>query len=447
MILQGDCLQVLQTLPENSVHTVVTSPPYWSLRDYGVPPSVWGGDPVCAHVWESAGSKEGFTGKSRWAHADKTGRADEGISRETMPEAWDQIEQGKFCASCGAWLGALGLEPSPDLFVAHLVAVFREVRRVLRKDGTAWVNMGDSYNAQPGQRKTTDKVGAKQLTNAGSNSVGSRSTPWLKAKDLVGVPWMLAFALRADGWYLRSDIIWSKPNPMPESTRDRPTKAHEYVFLLAKSKTYYYNADAIREPFAESTLREFETPYEGLGVKDYAAAGVQNPSDLKRRIIDKQRGHSRRHAGFDDRWDARVKQAYEAGERTNPDQRDGGLSEISERGHGANKRSVWTIATQPTPEAHFATFPEDLVEPCIRAGCPDDGTVLDPFAGSGTVGVVCDKLRRQFIGIELNQAYIEIAERRIAAVAPLFAGLSADPRSVDAVDPVGGIVAPGSTRV
>ena len=344
---------------------------------------------------------ERYSGKRKWQHIGEEAQAAGVKVRDVDPNAWGhpKTNDTALCA-CGAWRGVLGLEPTPEMFIAHLVAVFREVRRVLRKDGTVFLNMGDSYAA-------------------------ASSGP-IKPKDLVGVPWMLAFALRADGWYLRSDIIWSKPNPMPESTQDRPTKAHEYLFLLAKSKSYYYDNDAIREPYAESTLKEIAEGYTGQAVKDYTGTGAQNPSDTKRRIIEGARKKNeqtgdRTKVGFNDRWDAKSQNTpRNDGNRWN--ENDGrGFDPI---GGGRNKRSVWTIPTQPTPEAHFATFPEDLVEPCIRAGCPDDGTVLAPFAGSGTVGVVCDKLRRQFIGIELNPAYIEIAERRIAAVAPLFAGVA-----------------------
>ena len=212
------------------------------------------------------------------------------------------------------------------------------------------------------------------------------------------IPARVALALQADGWYLRSDIIWSKPNPMPESVQDRPTKAHEYLFLLSRSERYHYDAAAIREPYAESTLTQFETPYEGLGIKDYAAAGVQNPSDIKRRITDKQRGHGRRHAGFNDRWDA--------------------IPKAEQVGAGANRRSVWTVATMPYAGAHFATMPEKLVEPCILAGCPLGGLVLDPFVGSGTVVAVAQRLGRRGVGTDLG--YQDLAIKRTAQRGLMF---------------------------
>ena len=206
-------------------------------------------------------------------------------------------------------------------------------------------------------------------------------------------------ALQADGWYLRSDIIWKKPNPMPESVTDRPTKAHEYLFLLAKSERYYYDCEAIKEPALYSGL----AGQDGSGFKnatDFNGKHAESSPVVRPRKTDKQRGHGRRHAGFNDRWDAMSRDEQCSGMR--------------------NKRSVWTIATQPFPEAHFATYPEDLVEPCIKAGCPIDGTVIDPFCGSGTTGLVARKLGRNFIGIEINEQYARMAERRIGAYAPLF---------------------------
>jgi DNA modification methylase len=265
MLHQSDCREVLRTLPDESVHCVVTSPPYWGLRDYGVN-------------------------------------------------------------------GQIGLEPAPDLFVAELVNVFREVRRVLRDDGTLWLNLGDGY----------------------------------KEKNLIGIPWRVAFALQADGWWLRQDIIWSKPNPMPESVTDRCTKAHEYIFLLSKNARYYYDAAAVAE---------------ALQCAPHA------PSNKK---LDSSRNDHDQMAKV---W---------------------GTNGVR------NKRSVWEVATQPFSEAHFATFPALLIEPCILAGCPKGGTVLDPFAGAGTAGLVADRLQRNAILIELNPEYAVMAQRRIRGDAGMF---------------------------
>lgn len=300
-ILNGDCRTVLATLPDQSVHCCVTSPPYFGLRDYG--------------------------------HA-----------------------------------GQIGLEAAPDAFVSELVAVFREVRRVLRDDGTLWLNLGDSYAANRGSGASG--IGAKQATNVGAN-LGKLSVPdGLKAKDLVGIPWRVAFALQADGWYLRSDIIWHKPNPMPESVTDRPTKSHEYVFLLAKSERYYYDADAIAE---RDTGRD-----PGNVTHKYAQNGI-----------------------------------YVAGAQKNL----AACGPVDAR----NRRTVWTVATQPFSGAHFATFPPALIEPCILAGCPEGGTVLDPFGGAGTTGLVADRLQRNALLIELNPQYADMARERIRGDAPMFA--------------------------
>lgn len=341
-IINGDCRTVLEFLPSASVNCIVTSPPYFGLRDYGVD-------------------------------------------------------------------GQLGLEAEPVKYVAELVGIFRECRRVLRDDGTLWLNLGDSYAAQPGQRRATDVANSpKQQSNLCSIRIGSRSPAGLKPKDLIGIPWMVAFALRADGWYLRQDIIWAKPNPMPESTKDRCTRSHEYVFMLSKSKHYFYDADAIRNPPSEALLRQVQEGYGGTDTKDYMASGAQSASGTKTRIIegarkkiDKQRGHFRRHAGLNDRWDA--------------------LTRDEQRALGSNKRSVWTVSPKPFREAHFATFPPDLIRPCILAGCPEGGTVLDPFFGAGTTGLVASETGRNCIGIELNPDYCDIARKRLGIPTGVFA--------------------------
>jgi DNA modification methylase len=272
--------------------------------------------------------------------------------------------------------GQIGLEDTPDAFVAEMVAVFREVRRVLRDDGTLWLNLGDSYNAQPGQRKITDKPGEKQATSAGSIGAPSRHVEWLKPKDLIGIPWRVAFALQADGWYLRQDIIWSKPNPMPESVTDRCTKAHEYIFLLSKSPRYFYDGKAVAEAaeFAGKTI--------SLGEKSFSKGQASG---------------------------ANVSRSGNA------------LTDTYSVPETRNKRSVWEVATQPFTEAHFATFPPALIEPCIKAGCPSGGAVLDPFGGAGTTGLVADRLQRNAILIELNPAYAEMARKRLTGDAGMFA--------------------------
>jgi DNA modification methylase len=303
--------------------------------------------------------------------------------------------------------GQLGLEPTPDAYVAAMVDVFAGVWRVLKDDGVLWLNLGDSYAMST---KGSSGKGDKQVSNVGTliSDRRWRIADGLKAKDLVGIPWRVAFALQAAGWYLRSDVIWSKPNPMPESVTDRPTKAHEYIFLLTKSERYFYDAEAISEPASVSMLSQMEQGYDWLGIKDYEAAGVQNPSSVKARIIEgaRRRAEVKRgkcyqntgNIGMDDRWSKERR------------------AEMTTR----NCRSVWSITTQPYPEAHFATFPEAIPERCIKAGSRIGDTVLDPFTGSGTTGQVAIQCGRSFIGIELNPAYAELARTRIGGAAPLF---------------------------
>ncbi len=260
--------------------------------------------------------------------------------------------------------GQIGLEKTPDEYVAKMVAVFREVRRVLKDDGTLWLNLGDSYTG----------------SGKGGNPLG------IGNKQLIGIPWRIAFALQADGWYLRSDIIWVKPNPMPESVRDRPTRSHEYIFLLSKSEKYYYDYEAIREP----AIAKSPTEMDGGPQRSRDGSNANKGRDFKK---DKQRGHSRRHAGFNARWDAMTKEEQCGGMR--------------------NKRDVWNVATRPFPEAHFATFPIDLINPCILAGSKCGDVVLDPFGGTGTTAVAANHLGRRAILCELNREYVDMARRRI----------------------------------
>ncbi len=344
-VLHGDCRDVLATLPDESVHCVVTSPPYWGLRDYGT--GTWsGGDDAHQHVGVNLRT------------------ADVGGPKQQTKRGSIGVRSGD-CA-CGAVRtdNQIGLEPTPEEYVATMVGVFREVRRVLRRDGTLWLNLGDSYATSP-KGNPGDGMNGRRF-GASEHSYDKRNIPGLKPKDLVGIPWRVAFALQADGWYLRSDIIWSKPNPMPESVTDRPTKSHEYLFLLTRSERYHYDADAIREDNA----REWDES--NIGPRNRINTGV-----LVGRVL---------------------------GRETNPH---GGLAATLPNAAGRNRRSVWTIATQPYPGAHFATFPPKLVEPCILAGCPENGVVLDPFAGTGTVGMVAQKLSRRAVLIDLNGDYLD----------------------------------------
>lgn len=375
MILLGDCRKVLGAIRDNSVYCIVTSPPYFGLRDYG---------------------------------------AD----------------------------GQIGLEATVAEYIETMVGVLRECRRVLRPDGTLWLNLGDSYagswgNYSPNTDTPAEGWSGERFTRRAYEDrtwrpANSRPQEGLKQKDLIGIPWRCALALQADGWWLRRDIIWNKPNPMPESVTDRPTGSHEYIFLLAKNCNrpllyrardtgewaeapdvnemirmpssnnggdrrvrrwvgcdYYYDAAAIREPSVEPERSRADA----VGGASWAARNQHSPGGLYTQGK-KRRGHARDQEGLTGRWDA--------------------MSKEEQCAAGRNKRSVWTVATRPYPDAHFATFPEQLIEPCILAGCPPGGIVLDPFLGAGTVGAVAARLGRRWVGIELNPEYCALARRRTA---------------------------------
>ena len=426
-VLQGNCLQVLDSLPDEHFHTVITSPPYYGLRDYNT--GTWvGGDPKCPHKRLSKISKDTATGHmGMYEQGDVVG---------------DAIYK-KHCPLCGAVRKdeQIGLEESPHQFVANLVKVFRKVKRVLRNDGTAWLNLGDTYSSYKDSKSVSQTVSkgtqSEQAhvmpTNASRNTTLMKKAGF-KNKELMGIPWRVALALQDDGWYLRQDIIWHKPNPMPESVQDRCTKAHEYIFLLTKNERYFYDAYSIYE----------EAEYKG-----------------------KLRGGSTN----------RYEQNKFGGDNKEYDKR--------------NKRSVWTVNTAPFKEAHFAVFPPDLIEPCIKAGCPEEccakcgkpykrkvekvrvlrhelpkddiryrpksykgsyeningkgdagysqtkdlgltkdcdcdtkevvnGRVLDPFGGAGTTALVSDRNNRAATVLELNKDYVKIAEDRLYKDAPLF---------------------------
>ena len=353
-LLLGDCLGVMRTLPSESVQMCCSSPPYFGLRDYQT--ASWeGGSEDCDH------------------EPDKTSPS------STLGGGKDTQGAAKFfrrtCPKCGAVRvdNQIGLEETPEAYIAKLVEVFREVNRLLRDDGTLWLNLGDSYNGSGGpggwaDNKQTEgfKGEFKKYTNPNRNVSG------LKPKDLIGIPWMSAFALRADGWYLRSDIIWHKPNPMPESVTDRPTKSHEYLFLLSKSREYFYDADAIKEPAA----RAGEMSGGSLKV---SSGNHFLPNGSGKQNLDR------------------------FGTKPLPDDR--------------NRRSVWTVATKPYGGAHFATFPPELIEPCILAGSKPGDTVLDCFNGAATTGLVALKHGRNYIGVELNPDYVALSHKRLLGVA------------------------------
>ena len=426
-LYHGHVLEVLRELPSEAVHCVITSPPYWGLRDYGIPPQIWDGDSECEHDWRIVG-----------------------LNKELSFRTGEKVENA-FCRKCGAWLGSLGLEPTPDLYVAHIVQIFREIRRVLRKDGTVWLNLGDSYmGAVPKTKETYNQEINRSTTWEGKDHIATLKTKLhnLKPKDLCGIPWRVALALQTDGWWLRQDIIWVKAisfcptysgSVMPESVKDRFCNSYEHIFLLAKNIRYFFDLDAVREKLQESTIQRYQRNWDG----------------------DTQRGYVSGPQNHVDKWISNPKKT----------QRSIAL--------GRAPRSVWAINPQPFPEAHFATFPMKLPEIAMKVGCPqwickkcgkareriakteydvlrksriqdqpkqkmrkdnfgftkgavarskhytlgwtdcrcragwEPGIVLDPFMGAGTTAVVAERLGRKWIGIELSEPYCSMTKERI----------------------------------
>lgn len=351
-ILNIDCRTGLTNLPDNCVDCIVTSPPYYGLRDYD--------------------------------HGDQ-----------------------------------IGLEQTPEEYVDNLLQVFTECHRVLKPEGTLWLNLGDSYNGYPGNVTKGGKLsGANQLARHIKPSGYGLQDKNLKPKDLIGIPWMVAFALRSVGWYLRQDIIWHKPNPMPESVTDRCTKAHEYIFLLSKSRKYYYDHKAI--------MVDAKNPEDDIRRMMQQSADNKSMPDEKKNGL---RPKSWNGSSFDTGKTGEMKHTHGGRRSGNKDRKpatdrgcpkDGVSGSVPWEGAKANKRSVWSVTTKPFSEAHFATFPEDLIIDCIKAGCPEGGMVLDPFMGAGTTAVVSRKLNRNFIGFELNQEFIKITEKRLKNSLGLF---------------------------
>ncbi len=354
-IYNENCLTGLKNLPDNSIDCCVTSPPYFGLRDYGT------------------------------------------------------AEQ-------------IGLEETPELFIAALVKVFTEVKRVLKKEGTLWLNLGDSYAAYFG-----DKYGKAQGLSGKRENIGDAppckksfdfKNSNFKPKDLLGIPWMAAFALRSDGWYLRQDIIWHKPNPMPESITDRCTKAHEYIFLLSKSGKYFYDHEAIKTQVVDATVQRMMQQIEKQKGSDRVPGKTNGtmkavgPGRVPRKGVDTNGGNQASSSGIP----AMALNGNGVTGHSGYFDKDGNLI----GGGLANKKSVWTVTTKPFSEAHFATFPQDLIVDCIKAGCPEGGIVLDPFMGAGTTALVARKLNRNYIGFELNPEYLKIAEKRLHGELGMF---------------------------
>ena len=321
-IINGNSLEVLKSLPDNSIDCCVTSPPYYALRDYG----------------------------------------------------------------CD---GQIGLEETPEKYIERLCEVFSEVRRVLTPEGTLWLNIGDSYNGN--KVGNTEVVKNKKVSE--SNDFHKKLWGGAKPKDLIGIPWMLAFALRSQGWYLRQDIIWHKPNPMPESVTDRCTKSHEYIFLMSKSQKYYFDYEAIQEPCADQSRTNYACGNRTNGInKD------RNDNDFGERSKN---------------WKPRTKNCQYDGQKPNSFHLSRENGEPDKEYYVRNKRDVWSVNVKPCSEAHFATYPFELIKPCILAGCPENGIVLDPFMGSGTTAIVARSLNRNYLGVELNPEYIKIAHKRL----------------------------------
>lgn len=405
-ILVGDARRRLTELPDRSVQVVVTSPPFYGLRDYGTGEWV-GGDPACSHT------------KAPKRSASSTLRQDRGTARLYTGEKADRLDvhYGARCARCGASRmdHQIGLEDTPEAYVAELVALFREIWRVLRDDGTVWLNLGDSYASSGGMGRGDNhfRIGR---THQQRGVRPGQTFDGVKKKDLIGIPWMVAFALRADGWYLRQEVIWNKPNPMPESVEDRCTKAHEQIFLLAKS--------------GRATIWRSKDTFEWCSTPDHAQM-ISNPS--KNPAVVKRRPMVRRWAEFDYYFDQHAiaeDAIYQPG-GSHDDVLQGGFDDkgmipgSNQRAFRAirtkrNKRSVWTVATQPYAGAHFATFPPNLIEPCILASSPPGAVVLDPFGGAGTTALVADRLQREAILCELNPTYAAQAVARLRRDAGLL---------------------------
>lgn len=344
-------------LANKSVHTIVTSPPYYGLRDYGT--ATWqGGDTECEHKGEPMRTKAYINGN--------TGTGND-IKNADSFQPFKNV-----CPLCGAIRidEQIGLEVTPDAYIANLVEVFRECKRILRDDGTLWVNIGDSYCGTGDKGEWTDPKYADGRN--GQKTALNKKIDGLKSKDLIGIPWMLAFALRADGWYLRQDIIWAKPNPMPESVKDRCTKSHEYIFLLSKSAKYYYDNEAVKEPVSDVSMKRAEYGWDcdRPSTKNGSMGGDGiHTEKMGTRFVDPV---------------------------------------------GRNKRDVWTVTTKPYKGAHYATFNPELIKPCILAGAPEGGIVFDPFVGSGTTVATAVQLGRKGIGLDLSLKYLrENARERI----------------------------------
>jgi DNA modification methylase len=395
-LLKADARHI--PLADESVQCVVTSPPYWGLRKYsGEQELVWGGLEDCEHAWV-----EQVRRGEIWRKEDLDCSFSKTQPTRANSNAWEKVEHKHgLCQTCGAWRGAYGLEPTVEMYVQHTVEILREIRRVLRDDGVVFWNIGDSYASDPRKggsgtptgrnnrgetygrpfRAGVGRADGKVDERAIRNRDGAPVSPGLKPKDLCLIPFRVALAAQADGWWVRSDIIWAKPNPMPESVTDRPTRSHEYILMLTKNSSYYWDAEAVKEPQAEGTFIRYRN-------------NPKIPPKKKWSESENKGGSSKTH----------MQEHIEA--------KHGAMNAILDGGR--NLRSVWSFATLPYPEAHFATFPEELPKRCILAATRTGDLVLDPFAGSGTVGKVAIELGRRAILCDL--AYQDLASKRTAAI-------------------------------
>ncbi len=368
-ILQGDALKVLQTLPSEYVNCIVTSPPYWGLRDYGTKPIIWDGNPDCEHEW----------GNSVITLKHKSGETNPGKESWFKDKGASDDKGSQFCSKCGAWKGSLGLEPTFELYIKHLCDIFDEVKRVLRKDGTCWVNLGDTYNNAGVKDKSkcggfTGERIRKKLAGINPNdscqdSVSRQINKNLSSKSLCLIPFRFAIEMVNRGWICRNVIIWHKPNCMPSSAKDRFTVDFEYLFFFVKNKKYWF----------EQQFENYSKPLNRWGGDKLKANGKST-------------------------WDKGTGQSSYRDRDMRPNEQ------------GRNKRTVWTIPTKPYPEAHFAVYPAELIRTCIKAGCPKGGIVLDPFAGSGTTGEEAIRQGKDYILIELKKEYLELIEDRLKGV-------------------------------
>jgi len=404
-VFMGDAVEVMRTLPSESIDLVVTSPPYWGLRSYGESTvRVWGGDAECKHEWH-------------------------------------EHRKYDICFKCGAWRGQLGLEPHPSLYISHIVEVMRECRRVLKRTGSLWLNLGDTYHG--GQRKNNKRQTINRERTSfweETDSYPNRNLPdngkWLQPKQKLLIPARVAVAMQDDGWILRNEVVWHKPSSLPESVKDRLTETWESIFFFVKNRRYYFDLDAIRKPHNEGSKKRAIRGASGSRFEAAKDAFIGEPHHAWER---------RNHIGYD-----RMEEKIAAGKtKLNPLGKNPGdliqtrgseefnlayvgspqldslpnnmRTDPTRSGHGTheggkNPGDYWSITTQPFRGAHFATFPEKLVEPIIKAASPVEGIVLDPFCGSGTTLLVAKKLRRHYIGIDLNPNYVEMSRQRVATV-------------------------------